>query len=177
MTLLKLSVAFMLLNFVPNAVAQAQAPTPDAGNDADIEQSVILLQAALDLTTPQAAKIRQLAATRRNEMDLIAQQTGPKAQKLMTLLDDPTSDPATVGKLSLELRAISKQVNVKQAETEKQLMGMLNPTQQQTVQALGRAAEIFVVLKKIGLIDPDLTDGIFMSGIKVPASATGATEK
>jgi Spy/CpxP family protein refolding chaperone len=149
--------------------AQELAP----GTNPEVDQMVVLLQSVLNLSASQVTKIRELAQAHHDEIASMEEETGPKLQKLASLLDDPNSNPETVGKLSLELQAVRKQVAVKQADVEKQLLDVLTPAQQEEVMNLGREAEVLALLHKLGLIDPDLQDGIFMRGLKLP---TGGRE-
>jgi Spy/CpxP family protein refolding chaperone len=157
--------------------AFAQDSAPDTSPNPEVDQMVVLLQAVLNLNPSQATKIRELAQAHHDEIASMEEQAAPKLQQLQSLLDDPNSNPEAVGKLSMELQAARKQIAVKQAAVEKQLLEVLSDAQQEEVKNLGRSAEVLALLHKLGLIDPDLADGIFMRGLKLPTGGNGGGGK
>jgi len=121
-------------------------------SDQEIDRSLDTLQRTLSLSPSQVTSIRELARSRRDSLRTIHEQARPKFEQLMTLLKQPNPDPATVGKAVIELKAIHEQVRTKQAEMEKQLTSILNPTQQQTVNNLRSQAQTFMALRRLGLL-------------------------
>ena len=76
---------------------------------------------------------------------------GDNARRFMGLpIANP--DPAAVGKAVIELKTIHEQVRAKQADLEKQLTSILNPTQQQIVNNLRSQAQTFTALRRLGLL-------------------------
>jgi hypothetical protein len=144
-------------------------------SDDEIDESILLLQVSLDLSPAQVKDIRQLAQSRRDKMKSISDKADQKFDEFQTLLNQPDSDPAAIGRAARELKSVKEQVAKEQAEIEKQLLALLNPTQQQIVNDLGRTTEVLISLRQIGLLQPDLEDGIFMKGLKTPTA--GATAK
>ena len=161
---------------LPQAPGMAILAAAGMPSNDEIDESLMLLQVALDLTPRQVKDIRQLANDRRDRMKSISDQADQKFHEFSTLLNQPNSDPAAIGRAALELKQIREQVATRQAEIEKQLVSILNPTQRQTVYDLGRATEVFVSLRQIGLLQPDLEHGIFMNGLKAPVSGTAPSE-
>jgi len=129
-------------------------------SDQEIDRSLDTLQRTLSLSPSQVTSIRELARSRRDSLRTIHEQARPKFEQLMTLLKQPNPDPATVGKAVIELKAIHEQVRTKQAEMEKQLTSILNPTQQQTVNNLRSQAQTFMALRRLGLLGtPEFLQG------------------
>lgn len=132
-------------------------------SDQEIGRALDTLQRTLNLTPSQVTSIRQLAQSRRESIRAIREQARPKVEQLMTLLKQPNPDPAAVGGIVLELKALHEQAHAKQGDLEKQLSTLLNPTQQQTVNNLRSQAETFFALRRIGLLGaPGLSHGMFM---------------
>jgi Spy/CpxP family protein refolding chaperone len=133
-------------------------------SDQQIDRAVDTLQRTLSLSPAQVTSIRQLARERRESYRTIHSQARPKLEQLRSLLEQPNPDPATVGRFVVDLKAIHEQARVKQKDVEKQLSGILNPTQQQTVDNLRKQAQTFMALRSIGLLGvPGFPHGMFMS--------------
>ncbi len=133
-------------------------------SDQEIDRSLETLQRTLSLSPSQVTSIRELARSRRDSFRTIREQAKPKFEQLMAMLKQPNPDPAAVGKAVIELKAIHEQVRTKQADMEKQLTSILNPTQQQTVNNLRNQAPTFMALRRLGLLGtPEFPHGMFMS--------------
>jgi Spy/CpxP family protein refolding chaperone len=140
------------------------------GSDQEIDRSLDTLQRTLNLSASQVTSIRQLAQSRRESMRSIREQSRPKFEQLMTLLHQTNPDPAAVGRIVIDLKGIHEQARAKQADYEKQLTGLLNPTQQQIVNNLRNQAETFRALRSIGLLGArEFPHGMFMSSGQPPA--------
>jgi len=143
-------------------------------SDDEIDESIMLLQVSLDLSPDQVKNIRQLAQSRRDNMKSISEKADQKFDEFQTLLNQPDSDPAAIGRAARELKAVREQVATQQSETEKKLLALLNPTQRQTVNDLGRTTKVLISLRQIGLLQPDLENGIFIKDLKTPTATTHA---
>jgi len=141
------------------------------GSDQEIDRSLDTLQRTLNLSASQVTSIRQLAQSRRESMRSIREQSRPKFEQLMTLLHQTNPDPAAVGRIVIDLKGIHEQARAKQADYEKQLTGLLNPTQQQIVNNLRNQAQTYRALRSIGLLGAP--HGMFMSS-GPPAARRGA---
>ena len=119
-------------------------------SDQQIDRAVDTLKTTLNLSPSQETSIRQLARSRRESFSTIRDQAKPKFEQLMSLLEQPNPDPTAVGKIVVELKAIHQQFETKQMDFEKQLSGILNPTQQQTLNNLRNEAKTFFALRRIG---------------------------
>ena len=134
-------------------------------SDQQIDRAVDTLQSTLNLSPTQVTSIRQLARSRRESFSAIRDQTKPKFQQLMALLEQTNPDPTAVGKIVIDLKAIHEQARTQQTDFEKQLSGILNPTQQQTVNNLRNQAKTFFALRRLGLLGTsEFPHGMFMSG-------------
>jgi Spy/CpxP family protein refolding chaperone len=127
-----------------------------------IDRSLNVLQSSLSLSPTQVTKIRELARTRRENLQAIRDESRPKFQQLMSMLKQPNPDPAAVGRAVIELKTIHEQARMKQSDFENQVSSLLNPTQRQTVDNLRSQAPTFMALRGIGLIGrEDFKQGMF----------------
>jgi len=139
-------------------------------SDQEIDQSLETLQRTLNLSGSQVSSIRQLAQSRREAFRPIREQARPKVEQLMTLLQQTNPDPAAVGRVVIDLKGIHQQARAKQNDFEKQLLSLLNPTQQQIVNTLRTQAQTLVALRSIGLLGaPQFHRGRLMSGLNPQA--------
>jgi Spy/CpxP family protein refolding chaperone len=144
--------------------------TSELTSDQRIDRALDTLQRTLNLSPSQVTSIRQLAQSRRDSFRSVREQARPKFQQLMTLLKQANPDPAEVGRIVIDLKAIHEQARTKQMDLEKQLSAVLNPTQQQTVNNLRNQAETFRALRAIGLLGaPEFPRGL-MSNVNPSAS-------
>jgi Spy/CpxP family protein refolding chaperone len=121
--------------------------------DQQIDRAVESLQRGLNLSATQADSVRQLVRSRRDAFQSIREQARPKYEQLMSLLKQPNPDPATVGRATIELKAIHDRAMAKQADVEKQFMSLLTPAQQQTVNNLRDQARTSMALRRLGLLE------------------------
>ena len=121
-------------------------------SDEQIDRSVNTLQRTLSLNASQTNDIRKWAQSRRSDLRAIREQRHEKFEQLMTLLNKPSPDPATVGRATIELKAIQDQVRAKQADLESRFSNLLNPAQRQIVNDLRKQAETFQALRRIGAL-------------------------
>ena len=156
---------------MPQPAAMAILAASGIPSDDDIDESIVILQMTLDLTPDQIKDIRQLAQNHRDRLKSISAKADPKFAEFSALLDQSDSDPAAIGRAAQELKSIREQVTREQAEVEQQLLTVLTPKQRETVNDLGRATAVFVSLRQIGLLQPDLAHGIFMNGLQAPVTS------
>ena len=121
-------------------------------SDERIDRALHTLQATLDLSPAQVKDIRQLAVSRRDTFRSIREEAMQKCEQLMELLDQPNPDPATVGRATIELKAVHDQARSNQADLENQLSNLLTPDQRKIVDSLRHQARTFVALRSIGLL-------------------------
>jgi Spy/CpxP family protein refolding chaperone len=136
-------------------------PMRGMASDEQIDRAVDTLKSTLNLSPAQVTSIRQLARDRRESYRAIHSQARPKFEQLKSLLAQPNPDPAAVGKIVIDLNAIHEQARAKQKDVEKQLSGILNPSQQQTVDNLRKQAGTFMALRSLGLLGgPEFRHGM-----------------
>jgi hypothetical protein len=70
----------------------------------------------------------------------------------MALLKQPNPDPATIGRMVLDMKTFHDQTRAKQMDFEKQLSEVLNPSQRQVVDNLRDQAPTFRALRRLGFI-------------------------
>jgi Spy/CpxP family protein refolding chaperone len=144
-------------------------------SDQRIDRALDTLKRTLNLSESQVTSIRQLAQSRRESFRSIREQAQPKFEQLTTLLKQTNPDPAAVGRIVVDLKAIHEQARTKQMDLEKQLSALLTPAQQQTVNNLRNQAQTFTALRAIGLLGaPDFPHGMFMSGLMMGSRSSDA---
>jgi Spy/CpxP family protein refolding chaperone len=139
-------------------------PLRGMATDQEIDHAVDTLQRTLGLNQTQMARIAELARSRRDSFQALREQAKPKFEQLKTILREPNPDPAAVGRVVIELKAIHEQALTKQAALEKELNSILDPTQQQTVDNLRKQAETMTALRRLGLLGgPERSREMYMS--------------
>jgi Spy/CpxP family protein refolding chaperone len=126
-----------------------------------IDRSLNVLQSSLSLSPTQVTKIRELARTRRENLQAIRDESRPKFQQLMSMLKQPNPDPAAVGRTVIELKGIHEQARTKQSDFENQLSSILNPSQRETVEYLRNQGPTTMALRSIGLLGSPDQQGMF----------------
>jgi len=139
-------------------------PLKGMASDQEIDRAVDTLQHTLGLNSDQEERIRQLARSRRDSFRALREEAKPKFEQLMSMLRQPNPDPAAVGRAVIDLKAIHEEGLAKQADLEKELNTILDPTQQQTVNNLRQQAETMTALRRLGLLGmPESARGMFMT--------------
>ena len=166
MLLRNIAVALSILCFSMAAFSQpsqsgsgAAATHPDIGmtrvsgvaSDERIDRALDTLQRTLALNPTQTKTIRDLARSRRDSFRAIREQAQPKFTELMTLLRQTDPDPAALGRVVIDLKAIHGQARMKQEDFEKEVFKILDPKQQETVTNLRKQAQTYAALRGIGL--------------------------
>jgi Spy/CpxP family protein refolding chaperone len=186
-----IAIAFFAMCLSIPAFAQQAAPSSNApiphhelgmmpmwgmASDQAIDRALDTLKRTLNLSASQVTRIRQLAQSRRDTFRSIREQAQPKVDQLMTLLKQTNPDPAAVGRIVVDLKAIHEQAREKQTDLEKQLSSILNPTQQQTVDTLRNQAQTFTALRRIGLLGAPAFPHGFMSRRNAPSAERSDVE-
>jgi Spy/CpxP family protein refolding chaperone len=139
-------------------------PLRGMASDQEIDRAVDTLQRTLGLNPDQEARIRELARSRRDSFQALREEAKPKFGQLMAMLRQPNPDPAAIGQVVIDLKAIHEEALTKQADLEKELNTILDPTQQQTVNNLRKQAETMAALRRLGLLGvPESSRGIMTS--------------
>jgi len=101
----------------------------------------------LGFSDQQAAQFRQLLQNLQETAGGLQQQIGPKQQALDTLLSTAQPDPATVGKLLLEIHALQQQFGQTVQSYHESFLALLTPDQMQKTQAVVQAAQLLPAVK------------------------------
>ena len=105
----------------------------------------------------QAAQFRQLLQNLQETAGELQQQIGPKQQALDTLLSTAQPDPATVGKLLLEIHALQQQFGQTVQSYHESFLTLLTSDQKQKTQAVVQAAQLLPAVRafaEVRLIEP-----------------------
>jgi Spy/CpxP family protein refolding chaperone len=133
-------------------------------SDREIDRSMDTLQQTLSLSPGQVANIRNLAKSRRAALQSIRENARPKFQELKTLLAQPNPNLEQVGAVVVEMKKFHEQARSAQKGMEKELMTLLDPTQQEVVTNLRNQAQTFYALRRLGLLGvPESQGGMFLS--------------
>jgi len=133
-------------------------------SDEQIDRAVDTLQRTLALNPDQEAAIRQLARSRRDSFRALREEAKPKFDQLRSTLREPNPDPAAIGRIIIDLKAIHEEALTKQADLENELNSILNPTQQQIVNNLRKQVETMAALRRLGLLGmPESRRGMDMT--------------
>jgi Spy/CpxP family protein refolding chaperone len=139
-------------------------PLRGMASDEQIDRAVDTLQRTLALNPDQEAAIRQLARSRRDSFRALREEAKPKFDQLRSTLREPNPDPAAIGRIIIDLKAIHEEALTKQADLENELNSILNPTQQQIVNNLRKQVETMAALRRLGLLGmPESSRGIDMT--------------
>ena len=117
---------------------------------------VIVVQ-FLGFSDTQAAQFQQLLQTLQATAGGLQQQIGPKQQALVTLLSSAQPDPATVGKLFLEIHVLQQQFGQALQSYHESFLALLTSDQRQKTQAVVQAAQLLPAVKafaEVRLIEP-----------------------
>lgn len=151
---------FILLFAAVPFVAAAQRTMPSQeehgrGPGMRMDESLRTLQRNLNLSDSQAARVKELAESRRSRLESIREETRPKFRELMGLLSKPNPDPYAVGQAAIALKQTHEKAMADQAGLEKDFMNILNDTQRQTVDKLRTEAPTVLALHRLGLLPSD----------------------
>ena len=111
----------------------------------------------LDLSDSQAAQFKQLLQSLQATAGGLQQQMAPKQQALDTLLGSAQPDPATAGKLLLEIHGLQQQLGQAIQSYHESFVALLTPDQMQKTQAVVQAAQLLPAVKafaEVRLIEP-----------------------
>lgn len=111
----------------------------------------------LGLSDTQAAQFRQLLETLQTTAGGLQQQIGPKQQVLDALLSTAQPDPATVGKLLVEIHALQQQFGQAVHSYHESFQALLTSEQMQKTQVVAQAAQLLPAVKafaEVRLIEP-----------------------
>ena len=117
---------------------------------------VIVVQ-FLGFSDTQAAQFQQLLQTLQATAGGVQQQIGPKQQALDTLLSTAQPDPATVGKLLLEIRVLQQRFGQALQSYHEGFLALLTSDQKEKTQAVTQAAQLLPAVKafaEVRLIEP-----------------------
>ena len=126
-----------------------EAPQPPPG-------PVIVAQ-FLGFSDTQAAQFQQLLQSLQATVGGLQQQIGPKQQALDTLLSTAQPDPATAGKLLLEIHALQQQLGQALQSYHESFLALLTSDQMQKAHAVVQAAQLLPAVKafaEVRLIEP-----------------------
>lgn len=119
------------------AMAQKEPLPPKAP-----PEPVVLVVNFLGFSEAQAGQFVQLLEARGQAAKALAQQIGAKQKQLDNLLNGAAPDPAAIGKLLLEIRALSQQDGEILKNYHEKFVQMLTDEQKQKVGMVAQAAQL-----------------------------------
>ena len=111
----------------------------------------------LGFSDAQAAQFQQLLQSLQATVGGLQQQIGPKQQTLDSLLSTAQPDPATAGKLLLEIHALQQQLGQAFQSYHESFLALLTSDQMQKTQAVVQAAQLLPAVRafaEVRLIEP-----------------------
>jgi Spy/CpxP family protein refolding chaperone len=143
--------AFIVLAIVvaPLLFGFAEAPQPPP--------APAIVAQFLGFSDAQAAQFQQLLQNLQATVGGLQQQIGPKQQALENLLSTAQPDPATAGKLLLEIHALQQQVGQALQSYHESFLALLTSDQKQKTQAVVQAAQLLPAVRafaEVHLIEP-----------------------
>jgi Spy/CpxP family protein refolding chaperone len=109
----------------------------------------------LGLSDGQVQAWITILQAREAAMQPLAAQVGQHQELLGHLLQSPTPDPATVGQVLIETRALEQQVGAIQQQAAAQFEQLLNSDQQQRLESIRQASQVCQVVpafQAVGLL-------------------------
>ena len=111
----------------------------------------------LGFSDSQGTKFGQLLGALQTTVGALQQQIVPRQQALERVLSADQPDPAAVGRLVLEIRAIQKQVGQALQSYHENFLALLTQEQKEKTQAVVGAAQLLPAVKafaQVRLLDP-----------------------
>ncbi len=117
----------------------AQAPPP---GPPEAPPPPAIVATFLGFTEEQAQQFRQLLEQREQAAHDLAQQLGSKQRELEQLVNSAAPDPAAVGRLLLELRALQQQAGQIVRAARERFVQLLTPEQKEKLGQVEQAAQL-----------------------------------
>ena len=117
----------------------------------------VIVSQFLGFSDTQAAQFQQLLQSLQATVGGLQQQIGPKQQALDTLLSTAQPDPATAGKLLLEIHALQQQLGQALQSYHESFLALLTSDQMQKAHAVVQAAQLLPAVRafaEVHLIEP-----------------------
>lgn len=144
-----------MLPFVLAGAALAQGPTGPMG-PGNRPEPLAEIKEYLNLGDGQVEQIRQIQQQAMESIRGIATQLRETERILREKLSSGTTDPAEIGRLTLEAERLRKQIGEARASTRKSVRGVLTASQQEKLQELEDAAKLMPKIHQaavLGLLD------------------------
>ena len=117
----------------------------------------VIVAQFLGFSDAQAARFQQLLQSLQATVGGLEQQVKTRYEALERLLSQDRVDPASVGALLLELRALEKQAGLAFQAYHESFLALLTPEQKQKAAAVGQAAQLLPAVRafaEVRLIEP-----------------------
>lgn len=165
--MLKMKYLLSFLAIAALAVAQPMGPGPGgfgpgggmfAGDGPGAGAHLTALKDYLALTDDQVTQLKELRKTNfETNVKPIVEQLRTKGKELHDLLQTSNPDPAKVGQLTVEIKALRDQIKAQRADLDKKAAAILTPAQVAKLADLEKAATLLPAMHQamaVGLIDP-----------------------
>jgi uncharacterized membrane protein len=142
--------AFALLlgarGVAPVLAAPGLAGVATAGEATEAYSPLQIVAAVLKLSDDQARALVQILAAKAASIQPLAEQIQQHEQAIATLLGGDNPDPAQLGRLLIETRALQAQVQAISAASAAQFVSGLSDPQQHTLGQIRRASQVCPVV-------------------------------
>ncbi len=134
----------VLLSVSVSTLLAQPGPPPEGmpGRHGQAAMHADALREHLSLTEDQIVRLHQVQRDRMQQMRPAVQQIAEKQQALEQELQSPAPDPATVGRLTLEIRELRQRMPMSREALRDQALSILTPDQQAKLDALNEAMKL-----------------------------------
>ncbi len=135
----------------------ACVPFLSRAQDAQTPPAPAIVAGFLGFSDTQGAKFGQLLGSLHATAGALEQQIAPRQKALEAVLSADQPDPAAVGRLILEVRAIQKQLGQALLSYHENFLALLTPDQRDKTQGVVGAAQLLPAVKafaEVRLLDP-----------------------
>lgn len=129
--------------------------SPLAHADDALPPPIVFVSSFLQLSPPQTLALITTIQARDSALQPIGMKLHADQEALGRLVESPDADPATAGRLLLDIRTVEKQANTVAQAAAAQFEAVLTPEQRERLQFVRQAAQIepaIPAFKAVGLM-------------------------
>jgi len=130
----------------PVLAARDPASRTAAGGTPESYSPIQIVAAVLKLSDDQIHTLAQILAAKAASIQPLAEQIQQHEQEIATLLGGGNPDPAQLGRLLIETRALQTQVQTISAASAAQFVSVLSDPQKQTLGQIRQASQVCPVV-------------------------------
>ncbi|HVT61256.1 MAG TPA: periplasmic heavy metal sensor [Thermoanaerobaculia bacterium] len=130
----------------PVLAAPDHAGATAAGETPEAYSAIQVVAAVLKLSDDQARTVAQILTAKAESIRPVAEQIQQHEQEIATLLGGDNPDPAQLGRLLIETRALQARVQTISAASAAQFVSVLSDPQKQTLGQIRQASQVCPVV-------------------------------